>query len=211
MSTSPRPSEVSRPREPEPAAIVAAGAELEPLAARLSIWSSPGYLPLLRVVVRWACEHCGLSELETHRTVLALVEAVTNIIKHAYDGGRGEIELEFREIREPRRGVELVLLDRGRFVAHSDCRGRDLEDVRPGGLGVHMMDLCLDELHAEEREGGGRRLVLRKYADESSLSAGESGTAGPGDAGGLGNAGSADGPDGRDRTDGSGRGTLHQP
>ncbi|HLU49785.1 MAG TPA: ATP-binding protein [Planctomycetota bacterium] len=137
----------------------------EHLAIRLAFSSSPSYLPLLRLVARWICERSGLSELETHRTLLALVEAATNIIKHAYCGEpTGEIEVELRELREPRPGVELVLLDRGKFVALSDCQGRDLADLRPGGLGLHMMDHCLDEVRCEAREGGGSRLVLVKRA-----------------------------------------------
>ena len=39
---------------------------------------------------------------------------------------------------------------------------RDLEDIRPGGLGVHLIEEIMDSVHYEHRDGGGMRLTMRK-------------------------------------------------
>ena len=41
-------------------------------------------------------------------------------------------------------------------------RGRDLDDVRPGGLGVHIMTSCMDCLEFRQAEGGGTILTMVK-------------------------------------------------
>lgn len=139
------------------------------LRAEVVFPSSARYLPLARGHVRWFCGECGFADPVASRLVLAVVEAITNIIRHAYDGApEGMVRLRARQLGRAsaaRPGVEFELLDRGRYVERRARRGRRLEDVRPGGLGEHMIRRCLDEIHCEPRPGGGTRLVLRKYLE----------------------------------------------
>jgi anti-sigma regulatory factor (Ser/Thr protein kinase) len=57
-------------------------------------------------------------------------------------------------------GIKIVLEDRARQVALEKIKSRDLEDVRPGGLGVFIIAEIMDEVHYEHREGGGMRLTM---------------------------------------------------
>ena len=41
-------------------------------------------------------------------------------------------------------------------------KGRDLDDLKPGGLGVHLMRRAMDEVIYEENGWGGTTLILRK-------------------------------------------------
>jgi sigma-B regulation protein RsbU (phosphoserine phosphatase) len=73
---------------------------------------------------------------------LAVDEACQNIIRHAYgDQGEGDIVLEI-----DRKGAELVfsLIDFAPPTDPSQVRPRDLEDVRPGGLGTHLIQEVMD-------------------------------------------------------------------
>jgi sigma-B regulation protein RsbU (phosphoserine phosphatase) len=138
--------------------------------------SSPEYLALVRAAVRTLCEKCEFTEVECSRTVLAVVEAVTNIIRHAYHGDPGqEIVLRARDLGD---GLELEFLDRGDSVPPATISSRDLAEVEPGGLGVHMMKSCMDEVSYEGRPGGGSRLVLRKFRGSSGPCAGKGGAEG---------------------------------
>lgn len=123
--------------------------------------SSPAYLPLVRSNVRWVCEKSGFPENDCCRIVLAVVEAVTNVIRHAYSGDSNQsILLRITELPD---GIELELLDRGESVAPSSIGVTDDErESRPGGLGVHLMKACVDHFHYEPRPDGGARLILRK-------------------------------------------------
>ena len=42
-------------------------------------------------------------------------------------------------------------------------RGRELDDVRPGGLGVHLIETAMDEVEYSQPDGGGMEIRLRKY------------------------------------------------
>ena len=109
------------------------------------------------------------------RLVLATIEALTNVMRHAYDGRvDGPIELHVTEhaarssdaARRP--CIEIELLDRGEHVPPCDRKGRALDDVEPGGLGTHLIEACTDQIECRARPGGGSILVLRKFASDDS-------------------------------------------
>ena len=75
--------------------------------------------------------------------VMAVDEACQNIIRHAYAGDPdGEIELEI-----DRRGDDLVfsLRDFAPKIDTTAVKPRDLDDLRPGGLGTHLIRSVMDE------------------------------------------------------------------
>jgi sigma-B regulation protein RsbU (phosphoserine phosphatase) len=93
--------------------------------------------------------------------VLAVDEACQNIIRHAYRGhSGGTIELEIE-----RRGPELVfrLRDDAPAVDPERIAPRDLDDVRPGGLGTHLIRRVMDEARfVPQPEGSGNLLLMVK-------------------------------------------------
>ena len=64
-------------------------------------------------------------------------------------------------------GLRIVLEDEAKQVDPSMIKSRDLDEVRPGGLGVHIIQQVMDEAKYEKREHGGMRLTLvkRKSSD----------------------------------------------
>lgn len=129
-------------------------------ALELRFPSCPEYLALLRLTATWFARRCGFSEKECGRIALALVEAVTNIIRHAYSGDENQI-ITLR-LAEQEGGIELELIDQGKSVPPSALEKISRDKLEPGGLGVRMMKTCMDHFHYEPRPGGGARLVLRK-------------------------------------------------
>ena len=109
-------------------------------------------LKLVRGAVRCAAEMRGCSHEETDRLVLAVNEACMNIIQHAYGTPHvGEIILEILNNRD-----ELVfrLSDFAEPVDKNTIRPRDLNDVRPGGLGVHFINQVMDRAEFLEAPAG---------------------------------------------------------
>ncbi len=113
----------------------------------------------------------GFSELECHAVVLAVDEALTNIIRHAYLGeAERPIEASFSWIHASRAdnsgdALEIVLEDRGVAVNPKKMCGRALEDVRPGGLGLHFIRECMDTVEFSRRNGRNQlRLVKILHA-----------------------------------------------
>jgi len=103
----------------------------------------PERLAEARSHVQRACREAGCSEACSGDVVLAVDEACQNVIRHGYGGDPdGEIRIEIR-----RDGGDLVvyLEDFAPRVDPERVQPRDLEDVRPGGLGTHFIRECMDE------------------------------------------------------------------
>jgi sigma-B regulation protein RsbU (phosphoserine phosphatase) len=114
-------------------------------------------LCLMRDAVRACVEANGCSETPTADIVLVIDEACQNIIRHAYRGDPdGEIELQI-----DREGENLVfsLLDRAPLVDTKKVKGRDLDDVRPGGLGTHFIQELMDQADFLPRPGEAGNLL----------------------------------------------------
>jgi serine/threonine-protein kinase RsbW len=122
--------------------------------------SSAEHLALLRSCVRWFCDRADIPEPEMSRTVLCVVEAVTNIIRHAYGGDpRGTIAIELRATRD---GVEFEFVDEGRAVSPAEVESPGGRGDERGGRGISLIKTCMDGFHYEVRPQGGARLVLLK-------------------------------------------------
>jgi anti-sigma regulatory factor (Ser/Thr protein kinase) len=97
--------------------------------------------------------------------VLALDEALANVIRHGYRGKESEriwVSVWLVSHDELGQGMKIVIEDDGEQIDPANVRGRDLEDVRPGGLGVHIMRQVMDDVLYEKRVGRGMRLSLTK-------------------------------------------------
>jgi len=130
----------------------------------LQIHSCPTQLPVVRAAVEKFCQLLGFGSETVGGVVLSVDEALTNIIRHAYDGAadqRIEVTLEPRPAAYGG-GLQIVLRDYGRQVDPAQIRSRDLEDGRPGGLGVHIMTKCMDRVEYRPAAGGGTILVMTK-------------------------------------------------
>jgi sigma-B regulation protein RsbU (phosphoserine phosphatase) len=84
----------------------------------------------------WALA-AGYPDLERGRIVLAADEAVTNIIRHTYQGAPDQPIILSAEIVDGH--FHLRLRDHGPQVDPTNLKGRALEDLKPGGLGLHLL------------------------------------------------------------------------
>ena len=144
---------------------------------KLELCSNAEMLSVVRHALGQLAEIEGFSSAECRAVVLAVDEALTNIIRHAYSGEEGRpIQVSFRRIEAPqdgrqRRGLEIVLEDRGKKVDQATLCGRCLEEVRPGGLGLHFIKECMDTVEFR-RKVGKNQLRLVKLLDVAKLGKG---------------------------------------
>jgi len=91
----------------------------------------------------------------------AVDEACSNVIKHAYEGDPGkQIGVTLRVSPE---AFEVIIEDSGLKADVASIRGRDLDEIRPGGLGVHLIKRACDVVEFDEKKKEGNRLRLVKY------------------------------------------------
>src|SRR5664280_12953 len=105
-------------------------------------------LDSIRGFATQAARDAGMDDSETYAIELAIDEACTNIIEHAYQGeNRGDIECscEFDAA-----GLTVVIRDHGKPFDPSTITtpdmDADIDDRAVGGLGVFLMKKMMDEV-----------------------------------------------------------------
>ncbi|MEZ6318205.1 MAG: ATP-binding protein [Phycisphaerales bacterium] len=134
---------------------------------RVELLSNPMYLSGARELVSSVAKRLGFDDLDCSKIALAVDEALCNVIRHGY-GRRVDqpIWISIWPIEEGGEsiGIRIVIEDEAKQIDPAQVRGRELEDVKPGGLGVHIIREVMDEATYEKREGRGMRLTLVKRA-----------------------------------------------
>ena len=121
--------------------------------------SDPRLLRTIRSLVGQMVELCGFAEDEAQFIILAVDEACANVIRHAYQGRTdGEITLSCSAKGDR---IEIVLVDQGRPVWPDQLQPRPLDEIRPGGLGTHLIRTVMDEVRYRLSERG-NELFLAK-------------------------------------------------
>ncbi len=118
-------------------------------------------LHALRSLVREQATQFGFSAAGVEDIVLAVNEACMNIIQHGYSHAGGNIELVVCADSDC---LEFQLRDDAPTVSLNDWQPRQLDDLRPGGLGVHFIRQIMDEIsYLPSANGAGNLLSLKKY------------------------------------------------
>jgi serine/threonine-protein kinase RsbW len=129
-------------------------------SVRLTIPARPEYITLGRLALTAIAGVRPVSDEALHDLKLALTEACTNSVKHAYDDeGRGSVDIVY-ELEPDRLAVEVG--DAGTGFDPQDTEAGDGE-LEEGGLGIAIIRAVTDEVEIAEREGGGSRLRFVKF------------------------------------------------
>jgi len=158
----------------------------EPGTIRLELTSSTKCLSVVRGAVERMAALEGFNGDDTHELTLAIDEALANVIKHGYESRDDQpIELTLRAVRSPGGipGLSILVRDYGRQVDPSTIQGRDLNEVRPGGLGVHIIQTVMDEVEYSCPTGGGMQLRMVKFVGSKDAASSATATRPPSEGG----------------------------
>lgn len=133
---------------------------------KLSFTSDSCRLADVRQAARQFLSRCGFDECHTELLVLAVDEACTNIIRHAYDHECKPIRLEMARLRDR---IRLTLRDYGRSCDPLNIRSRPLEEIRPGGVGVHIIQQAFDSVKYEPCPRGTKLILEKRLADHPKI------------------------------------------
>ncbi|MBI3098360.1 MAG: ATP-binding protein [Planctomycetes bacterium] len=126
----------------------------------ITVPSHPQYMTILRHSVFSMCTFAGFEASEAKKIVLAVDEAVTNVIKYAYEMDcTQEIQVSLAAHED---GLEIKIRDRGKPVDGATLKSRDLTEVRPGGLGIHFIRSIMTDVCYKPIPTGGTELTLLK-------------------------------------------------
>ncbi|MGP1271963.1 MAG: ATP-binding protein [Phycisphaerales bacterium] len=133
-------------------------------ALEVRMRSEPMYLAGAREMVVGLARRIGFRDGEAGQIALATDEALANVINHGY-GRRPDGPIWIRlwpRVVGGDAGLTIVIEDEGTQIEPERICGRSLDDIRPGGLGVHIIREVMDEAKYEKREGSGMRLTMVK-------------------------------------------------
>lgn len=129
-------------------------------AVRLTIPAKPEYITLGRLALTAIAGVHPVTDETLYDLKLALTEACTNSVRHAYENGReGNVEIVY-ELEPDRLVVEVGDEGSGFKPLETDGSGDELEE---GGLGIEIIRALADEVEIGPREEGGSRLRFVKF------------------------------------------------
>ncbi len=132
-----------------------------PALLRLDLPARAETLGELRVALRAAFARAAVEPQASERLVLAINEAVCNVIRHGY-AGRDDGVLHLR-IERARGVLRMRLRDAAPPVDPSKIKPRDLDECRPGGLGINFIDATMDSWRLRPLPSrSGNVLMMRK-------------------------------------------------
>ena len=133
-------------------------------SVRLTIPARPEYITLGRLALTAIAGVRPVSDETLYDLKLALTEACTNSVRHAYENGReGNVEIVY-ELQPDRLVIEVGDEGSG-FEPFEGGNGHEGE-LEEGGLGIEIIRALADEVEIGPREEGGSRLRFVKFFAE---------------------------------------------
>ena len=129
-------------------------------SVRLSMPAKAEYITLGRLALTAIARVRPLSEETLSDLKLALTEACTNSVRHAYREGGGTVDIVYH--LEPDRLV-VEVTDDGRGFDPAERDDGSNGELNEGGLGIAIIRAVADEVEIGERESGGSRLRFVKF------------------------------------------------
>ncbi len=132
-------------------------------AVRLSIPAKPEYITLGRLALTAIARLHDLSDDTLGDLKLALTEACTNSVRHAYENGEGAVDILY-ELHPDRLAVEVSDEGPG-FTPSTRALGPTDNELSEGGLGIAIIRALTDELDVVDADASGSRLRFVKYLE----------------------------------------------
>lgn len=136
---------------------------------KITIPSDPNNVCVARTAAETFAQRQGFDVEQAGQIGLALNEALANVIEHGYEGKTNqEIVVTLERVETAGRAcLKVVVKDFGRQVDPGAIKGRELDDVRPGGIGVHIMKAVMDQVQYDCPGDGGMELTMSKFLTDN--------------------------------------------
>ncbi|HIV81445.1 MAG TPA: anti-sigma B factor RsbW [Candidatus Salinicoccus merdavium] len=135
--------------------------------------SSAEYVGLIRLTLSGVFSRVGATYDQIEDAKIAVSEAVTNAVKHAYtDNESGNILVGFAVFSNK---IEIIVSDNGQSFDYEQIKSElgpyneddNVNYLREGGLGLFLIETLMDEIVV--RKDPGVTISMTKYIDESQV------------------------------------------
>lgn len=134
----------------------------------LRIQNDTEYLSHVREMLSSNVRKTDLTEKEENKVILAVDEAITNIMEHGYESSQeGWIDIEVKSTEDK---LRIVIEDSGKQFDPNTMEDPDVlqhvEEGKKEGLGIFLMRQIMDEVRYRFKEGNKNEICLVKYIGE---------------------------------------------
>lgn len=141
----------------------------------MKVPAKPEYVGVIRLSLSGIANRMGFSYEAIEDLKVAISEAVTNVVSHAYKDDKGEVGLGFG-IYEDR--LEVMVADRGKSFNFKEVRKKigpfkekeqymPIADLREGGFGLLLINTLMDKVEINNEYGV--IVLMTKYLDEAEV------------------------------------------
>ncbi len=138
---------------------------MSPFHRELTLAGRRSDLSAVCAFVEACCQDANIAPELLFDLELAVEEAATNVIEHAYKHKGGRLDIVFATAG---RDVVITLSDRGRPFSPAAVKPPDLHQPlteRPiGGLGLHLMRKLMDEVQYSYADGVNTLVMMKRDA-----------------------------------------------
>ena len=135
--------------------------------------SSAEYVGLIRLTLSGVLSRAGATYDDIEDSKIAVSEAVTNAVKHAYhQDEKGEVSVGFAVFDDK---VEIIVADNGQSFDYETIKdelgpydeNENIDYLREGGLGLFLIETLMDEVSFKRQAGV--TISMTKYISESQV------------------------------------------
>jgi serine/threonine-protein kinase RsbW len=124
-------------------------------------------LEIVREFVARIAKNMEFSEENIHRIELAVDEASTNVIKHAYRQAKTNKEYLILEVTTYKDRIEIDVIDTGQGFDPAKIQTPEmdvyLKKMKRGGLGLYLIKTLMDKVEYQIKTGVKNRVRMIKY------------------------------------------------
>jgi len=117
---------------------------------RLRIPARPEYIALARLALTGLAELSPLADEDVADLKLALTEAVSNSVRHAYAEGEGFVSIAYDLSAS---ALQIEVTDDGAGFDPGSAAPRDGDEISEGGLGIAIIRTIADEFEIASQPG----------------------------------------------------------
>jgi len=137
---------------------------------RLKLPAASENLDIIRKFIAGISENMGFSEEEVYKIELAVDEACSNVVKHAYLTNSRSDRIVNVEAHEKEDRLEIVIFDKGKGFDPQKVKKPEIEEymrkMKRGGLGIYLIKELMDKVSFRIKAGVRNEVRMIKFLKE---------------------------------------------
>ena len=137
---------------------------------RLQVEASSDNLDVIRNFVVRIAREMGFSDEQVYDIEVAVDEAASNVIKHAYshrNSGKRPLDIK---VKKNKKFIEITITDKGKGFNPDEVKEPQIEEylkkMKRGGLGLYLIKQLMDDVAFRIKPGVRNEIIMKKFVEK---------------------------------------------